>query len=45
MTPGVRPLIAGNWKMNGTLREAAALAEGVRAGLDRAGGADLLICP
>ncbi|TPG61222.1 triose-phosphate isomerase [Roseomonas nepalensis] len=45
MTPGVRPLIAGNWKMNGTLREAAALAEGVRAGLDAVGGADLLICP
>ena len=45
MTPGVRPLIAGNWKMNGTLREAAALAEGVRAGLDTVAGADLLICP
>jgi triosephosphate isomerase len=45
MTPGVRPLIAGNWKMNGTLREAAALAEGVRAGLDTVPNADLLICP
>ncbi|WP_043831170.1 triose-phosphate isomerase [Muricoccus aerilatus] len=45
MTPGVRPLIAGNWKMNGTLREAAALAEGVRAGLEGVRGADLLICP
>jgi len=45
MTPGVRPLIAGNWKMNGTLRDAAALAEGVRAGLEQATGADLLICP
>ena len=45
MTPGIRPLIAGNWKMNGTAREAAALAEGVRAGLDRVPGADLLICP
>ena len=45
MTPGVRPLIAGNWKMNGTLRDAAALAEGVRAGLDRVAGADLLLCP
>ncbi len=44
MTPGVRPLIAGNWKMHGTLREAAALAEGVRAGA--AGlAADLLVCP
>ncbi|WP_426957307.1 triose-phosphate isomerase [Muricoccus radiodurans] len=45
MTPGIRPLIAGNWKMNGTLREAAALAEGIRAGLDRSPDADLLICP
>jgi triosephosphate isomerase len=45
MTPGIRPLIAGNWKMNGTLREAASLAEGIRAGLDRAPNADLLVCP
>jgi triosephosphate isomerase len=45
VTPGIRPLIAGNWKMHGTLREAGALAEAVRAGA--AGGlpADLLICP
>ena len=46
MTPGVRPLIAGNWKMNGTLREAAALAEAVRAGAPEASArADLLLCP
>ncbi len=46
MTPGVRPLIAGNWKMHGTLREAAALAEAVRAGaVAEALPADLLICP
>ncbi|MDP3415457.1 triose-phosphate isomerase [Falsiroseomonas sp.] len=40
----MRPLIAGNWKMHGTLREAGALAEAVRAG---AAGlpADLLVCP
>lgn len=44
MTPGLRPLIAGNWKMHGTLREAASLAEGVRAG---AAGlkAEILVCP
>ncbi len=42
MTPGIRPLIAGNWKMHGTLREAARLAEGVREGVK---GADLLVCP
>jgi triosephosphate isomerase len=46
MTPGVRPLIAGNWKMHGTLREAAALAEAVRAGAGAAPpAAELLICP
>ena len=44
MTPGVRPLIAGNWKMHGTLREAGALAEGVRAGAVGA-RAELLVCP
>jgi triosephosphate isomerase (TIM) len=43
MTPGVRPLIAGNWKMHGSLREAGALAEAVRAGA--AGRAELLVCP
>lgn len=43
MTPGVRPLIAGNWKMHGTLAEAAALARGVAAG--PVAGVDLLVCP
>ncbi len=42
-----RPLIAGNWKMNG-LRESAmqlarAVADGAEAG--RGAGADLLVCP
>ena len=32
MTPGVRPLIAGNWKMHGTLREAAAQLGSWRVG-------------
>lgn len=39
-----RPLIAGNWKMNGRLAEATALAQAVAAGA-RAGGAELLVCP
>ncbi len=33
MTPDVRPLVAGNWKMNGTrasLDQIKAIAEGVR---------------
>ena len=44
MTPGVRPLIAGNWKMHGLGAEAQALARAVAAG---AAGlkAELLICP
>ena len=43
MTPGIRPLIAGNWKMHGTLAEARALAGAVAAGAGPA--ADLLVCP
>jgi triosephosphate isomerase len=43
MTPGVRPLIAGNWKMHGTLAAARELAAGVTAG--SAPAADLLVCP
>ncbi|RKK06137.1 triose-phosphate isomerase [Pseudoroseomonas wenyumeiae] len=43
MTPGVRPLIAGNWKMHGTLASARELAAGVAAGA--APAADLLVCP
>jgi triosephosphate isomerase len=42
MTPGIRPLIAGNWKMHGTLREAVKLGEALREGVD---GVDLLVCP
>ena len=43
MTPGVRPLIAGNWKMHGTLAAARELAAGVAAA--PAGTAELLVCP
>jgi triosephosphate isomerase (TIM) len=45
MTPGVRPLIAGNWKMHGSLAEAASLAGAVREGAAKAPGAELLVCP
>jgi triosephosphate isomerase (TIM) len=44
MTPGVRPLIAGNWKMHGSRGEALALAGAVRDGATGL-GADLLVCP
>jgi triosephosphate isomerase len=47
-----RQLIAGNWKMNCTTAEAAALAEALAAALAKAGGgraegvqAELLVCP
>ena len=46
MTPGVRPLVAGNWKMNGlaaSLAELEAMREAVDAG--KAGAAELAVCP
>lgn len=45
MTPGVRPLVAGNWKMNGTaaaLGELAAIGSGFKGGLE--GETEALIC-
>jgi triosephosphate isomerase len=39
------PLIIGNWKMNGTIAEARALATGVRDGLGRRLDADVALCP
>ena len=44
MTPGVRPLIAGNWKMHGTLHEALSLAAAVHAGATGLAAA-LVVCP
>jgi len=44
MTPGIRPLIAGNWKMNGTLAGAQRLAEALR-GAALAPTPELLVCP
>jgi triosephosphate isomerase len=42
-----RPLIAGNWKMNGLRADALALAMGVAEGVRRAGWTDreVLVCP
>ncbi|MBL0375066.1 triose-phosphate isomerase [Rhizobium sp. KVB221] len=45
MTPEIRPLVAGNWKMNGTresLNELKAIAAGIGALSEKI---DLLICP
>jgi triosephosphate isomerase len=46
MTPGIRPLVAGNWKMNGTgasLNELRAIAHGFMGGLDAE--TEALVCP
>lgn len=46
MTPDVRPLVAGNWKMNGTrdsLDQIKAIAEGVQGPLSQM--VETLICP
>jgi triosephosphate isomerase len=45
MTPGIRPLVAGNWKMNGTsasLTEAVAIGSGFARGLEAE--TDALLC-
>ena len=45
MTDAIRPLIAGNWKMNG-LKASMAEFEAMLAGAPGvAGKADLLVCP
>jgi triosephosphate isomerase len=46
MTPGIRPLVAGNWKMNGlagSLVEIDAMRQAADAG--ESGDAELLVCP
>lgn len=40
-----RSIVAGNWKMNTTLEEAAVLASDVAAGASGSGGAELILCP
>ena len=39
------PVVAGNWKMNTTLGEAATLAAEVRAGVAAASGCEVILCP
>jgi triosephosphate isomerase len=39
------PLVIGNWKMNGTIAEARVLATGVRDGLKRPRGVQVVVCP
>ena len=38
-------LVAGNWKMNGTLEANRALVAGIAAGLSQCGDVEVLVCP
>lgn len=38
-------VVAGNWKMNTTLSEARALAQGVKAMATQASGVEIILCP
>jgi len=40
-----QPLVAGNWKMNGSLDSIKPLVEGIRAGLDAVTTAEMAVCP
>ncbi len=40
-----RAYLAGNWKMNTTIDEAAALASGVRQGFDPPSDVEIILCP
>ena len=45
MTNPIRPLIAGNWKMNGLKASMAEFEAMLAGGSGVAGKADLLVCP
>jgi len=40
-----QPLVAGNWKMNGSLASAKALVEGIKAGMGAISTAEMAVCP
>lgn len=40
-----RPLVAGNWKMNGSRAESAALVDAVKTGVSAASRAEVVVCP
>ena len=40
-----RPLVAGNWKMNGSRAESAVLLDGVKKGVSSASKAQVAVCP
>ena len=43
--PTRTPLIAGNWKMNGSLAGSEPLVRGIVAGVSELAGVDVLVCP
>jgi triosephosphate isomerase len=45
MTANLRPLVAGNWKMNGLAASAGELAKIIKGAAALAGQADLMVCP
>src|SRR3954466_14656974 len=45
MTDAIRPLIAGNWKMNGLKASTAEFDAMLKGAAEVAGKADLLVCP
>jgi triosephosphate isomerase (TIM) len=45
MSPTRTPLIAGNWKMHGTRRQAIQLAQGIKAGVAHLAGREVLLAP
>src|SRR5690349_16294284 len=45
MSQGRRPLVAGNWKMNGLKASASELAQMIDGAANLARNADLMICP
>ena len=40
-----QPLVAGNWKMNGSSGSVTALIEGIKAGIDAVTTAEMAVCP
>ena len=40
-----KPLVAGNWKMNGSLESVRELLEGLKLGIDAVSNAEVAVCP
>ncbi|MEW8498721.1 MAG: triose-phosphate isomerase, partial [Candidatus Thiodiazotropha taylori] len=40
-----RPLVAGNWKMNGSLESVRSLLDGIKEGVGAVTNAEVAVCP